>query len=68
MLQGSLLRMLHVLLVEQAQGRVSQGHEEVILLIEAVGIAGEGVLEQLQLVIGRVRGRNAALVELGLHI
>ncbi len=54
MIQGCLLRVLHMLLVEHAESRVRQGHEKVVFLIEAVGIARKGVLEQFQLIIGRV--------------
>ena len=39
-------------LEEEAQGGVRQGEEQVVVGIEGVGVAGEAVGEQLQLVVG----------------
>ena len=58
--------MLHTLLIEEAQGWVLQGQEEVIVFIEAIGIAGEGVHKQLQLIIGWLTWSYAYLKEFGL--
>ena len=66
--QRSLLRVLQVFLKEQAQGSIRQRQEQVIVLREAVCIPWERVLEQLQLVICRVGGGDAALVQFRLHV
>ena len=66
--QGCVLRFLQVLLEEEAQGGVRQGEEQVVVGIESVGVAGEAVSEQLQLVVGRARGHDAAPVQLGLQV
>ena len=55
-------------LEEEAQGGVRQGEEQVVVGIEGVGVAGEAVGEQLQLVVGRARGHDAAPVQLGLQV
>ena len=57
-----------MLLEEEAQGGVREGKEEVIVGIEGVGVAGEAVREQLQLVVGGTGGHDAAFVEPGLQI
>ena len=44
--------MLHALLIKEAQSRILQSQEEVIVLIEEIRITGEGTHKQLQLVIG----------------
>ena len=66
--QGRVLRFLQVLLEEEAQGGVRQGEEQVVVGIEGVDVAGEAVCEQLQLVVGRARGHDAAPVQLGLQV
>ena len=66
--QGRVLRFLQVFLEEEAQGGVRQGEEQVVVGIEGVGVAGEAVGEQLQLVVGRARGHDAASVQLGLQV
>ena len=45
-----------------------QSQEEVIILIKAIGIAGEGTAKELQLVIGRLTRGNSYLKELGFQI
>ena len=65
-LEGRVLRVLEVLLEEEAEGCVVERQEEVVVGVERVGVAGEGVHEELQLVVGRLRCEDAALVELGL--
>jgi len=67
-LQLSTLAMLQVFLIEQAEGGILQCEEEVIIGVEAVGIAGEAVEIEFQLVIGALRRHDAALVELRLDI
>ena len=57
-----------MLLEEEAQGGVRQGEKQVVVGIESVGVAGEAVGEQLQLVVGRARGHDAASVQLGLQV
>lgn len=57
-----------MLLEEEAQGGVRQGEEQVVVGIEGIGVAGEAVCEQLQLVVGRARGHDAAPVQFGLQI
>ena len=66
--QRRVFRLFHVLLEEEAQGGVREGKEEVIVGIEGVGVAGEAVREQLQLVVGGTGGHDAAFVEPGLQI
>ena len=65
-LEGCVLGVLEVLLEEEAEGRVVERQEEVVVGVERVGVAGEGVKEELQLVVGTLAGEDAALVELGL--
>ena len=55
--------MLHALLIKEAKGRILQSQKQVIVLIEAIGIAGEGTAKKLQLVIGTLRWGNAYLKE-----
>ena len=57
-----------MLLEEEAQGGVRQGEEQVVVGIEGVGVAWKAVGEQLQLVVGRARGHDAAPVQLGLQV
>ena len=65
-LEGCVLRMLEVLLEEEAEGRVVERQEEVVVGVERVGVAGEGVQEELQLVVGTLAREDAALIEFGL--
>ena len=65
-LEGRVLGVLEVLLEEEAEGCVVERQEEVVVGVERVGVAGEGVQEELQLVVGTLAGEDAALVELGL--
>ena len=65
-LEGRVLGVLEVLLEEEAEGCVVERQEEVVVGVERVGVAGEGVHEELQLVVGTLAGEDAALVELGL--
>ena len=55
-------------LEEEAQGGVRECEEQVVVGIEAVGVARKAVDEKLKLVVGRARRHYAALVELGLDI
>ena len=55
--------MLHALLIKEAKGRILQSQEQVIVLIKAIGIAGEGTAKEFQLVIGTLRWGNAHLKE-----
>lgn len=57
-----------MLLEHQAQGCIRKGHEQVVVLVEAVGIAWERVQIQLELVVGGLGRQDAALIELGLYI
>ena len=65
-LERRALGVLEVFLEEEAEGCVVERQEEVVVGVEGVGIAGEGVHEELQLVVGTLAGEDAALVELGL--
>ena len=65
-LEGRVLGVFEVLLEEEAEGCVVERQEEVVVGVERVGVAGEGVHEELQLVVGTLAGEDAALVELGL--
>ena len=65
-LEGRVLGEFKVLLEEEAKGCVVERQEEVVVGVERVGIAGEGVQEELQLVVGTLAGEDAALIELGL--
>ena len=53
-------------LEEEAEGGIVERQEEVVVGVERVGVAGEGVHEELQLVVGTFACENAALVEFGL--
>ena len=66
-LEGCVLRVLEVLLEEEAEGRVVERQEEVVVGVERVGVAGEGVQEELQLVVGRLAREDATLIEFGLY-
>jgi len=66
-LEGRVLGVFEVLLEEEAEGRVVERQEEVVVGVERVGVAREGVQEELQLVVGTLAGEDAALVELGLN-
>ena len=65
-LEGCVLGVLEVLFEEEAEGCVVERQEEIIVRVERVSVAGEGVHEELQLVVGTLAGEDAALVELGL--
>ena len=65
-LEGRNLAVLQVLLEEEAEGRVVEREEKVVVGVERVGVAGKGVQEELQLVVGRLAREDAALIELGL--
>lgn len=65
--KGRVLAPFEVFLEEQAQGRVAQCEEQVIVGVEGVCVAGEGGHEKFKLVIRRARRHDAALVELGLE-
>ena len=65
-LQRRVLAVLQVFLEEEAEGCVVERQEEVIVRVERVGVAGKGVHEEFQLVVGTLAGEDAALVELGL--
>ena len=65
-LQRRVLTGFQMFLEEEAEGGVVERQEEVIVGVERVGVAGEGVHEELQLVAGTLAGEDAALVEFGL--
>ena len=65
-LQRSVLTVFQVFLEEEAEGCVVERQEEVVVGVERVGVAGEGVHEELQLVVSTLAGENTALVEFGL--
>ena len=65
-LQRRVLTVFQMFLEEEAEGCVVERQEEVIVRVERVGVAREGVHEEFQLVIGTLAGEDAALVELGL--
>ena len=54
-----------MLLEEEAECRIGKGQKQVVVRIEGVGVAGEAVRKQLQLVVGGTGGHDAALVQLG---
>ena len=60
--------MFEVFLEEQAESSIRQCEKQIIILGKAVRIAREGVLEQLQLVIGGVRRRNATFIQFSFHV
>src|SRR5574344_2491582 len=51
-LQRGVLIMHDAFLVHQAGGSIAEGKETVVVGIHAIAVAGEGVDEQLQLVVG----------------
>jgi hypothetical protein len=51
--------MLDMLLIHQTGGSITQREETVVVRVHAITVAGEGVDEQLQLVIGTFADMNA---------
>ena len=66
--QRSLFRTFQMLLEEEAQCRIRECQEKVIVGIESVGIAGKAVREKFQLVVRAFGRYDATLVQLGLQI
>ena len=64
--QRSVLTVFQMFLEEEAESCIVERQEEVVVGVERVGVAGEGVHEELQLVVGTLADEDAALVELGL--
>ena len=61
--QWGLLAMLYVLLIHETGSSVTQREEAVVVGIHAVAVAGEGVDEQLQLVVGTLADMDAQTTE-----
>ena len=61
--QWGLLAMLYVLLIHETGSSVTQCEESVVVGIHAVAVAGEGVDEQLQLVVGTLADMDAQTTE-----
>ena len=55
-------------LKKEAQSGIGERQKEVIVRIEGVGIAGEAVREQFQLVVGGTGRHDAAFIQLGFQI
>ena len=58
-LQRGVLIVNDALLVHQAGGSIAEGEESVVVSIHAIAVAGEGVDEQLQLVVGSLADMDA---------